>query len=204
MLPPHISSILSLRASDQVWPKCNVQPALGDSRSKFLSAAINSSILAHQKTTSESTFPILRGPLSHRCVPKSIKSFAPAKKKKNKNQETKGGAGEAACPHVCHCPSVPWGVIDPYGPFAHIPSRHPGNVEVLCSCLTAWPLMFPSRGGGSLLLSPRRRGNQMKRHDKPGWKAAPPFVSRARPRASEDARINIHFQRLAVWELVSR
>lgn len=80
MLLPRISSIHSLKASDQVWPKCIVQPALHDSCSKIFAAAINSNILALCKTwtTSESTFHNLTGPLSHRRVPKSITS---AKKK---------------------------------------------------------------------------------------------------------------------------
>lgn len=200
MLLPHIPSILSLKASDQVWPKCNVQPALGDSCSKLFAAAINSSILVHCKTwtTSKSTFHTLTGPLSHKRVPKSIKF--PAKEK-----ETKGGEGEATCPHICHCPSVPWEAIDPHGPFAHMPSRHRSNIEDLCSRVTAWPLMFPSREEKEPCCC-HPRGGEIK------WNAMPSqaenmlhlFVSRAYPCAWEDARINIHFQLLAVYELISR
>lgn len=85
-------------------------------------------------------------------------------KKKTKRHWRKS----AVLASVCLCLSVPWEVIDPYGPFAHMPGRHCSNSKDFCSRLTAWPLMFPSRmdrnpGAVNLI-----EEDLMKQGDKPG------------------------------------
>lgn len=117
------------------------------------------------------------------------------RKEGRKQRETKE---EATCPHICQRPSVPGEAIDPCGAFAHVPGRHRSNTEDLRSCLTTWPLMFPSREGAGTLLLLRGCGGVGKSNETPqqtGLKMyAPPFGSRALPSPlSEDARINIHF-----------